>query len=153
MWTMNFQMFKLDLEKAEEPEIKLPTSARSLKKQESSRKTSTSAFLTMPKPLTVWITAIYITRPEKSFSLFRLIHISCEWIFYTVPFGSQTVFNLATSCRKTMCHNQLFVRSINSTFSAWQHQFWSILRSVTTRVHCSQAINCYFKLRLITLSS
>ena len=75
---MNFQMFKLDLEKAEEPEIKLPTSARSLKKQESSRKTSTSAFLTMPKPLTVWITAIYITRPEKSFSLFRLIHISCE---------------------------------------------------------------------------
>ena len=50
---MNFQMFKLDLEKAEEPEIKLPTSAGSLKKQESSRKTSTSALLTMPKPLTV----------------------------------------------------------------------------------------------------
>ena len=51
--TVNFQMFKLDLEKAEEPEIKLPTSAGSLKKQESSRKTSTSALLTMPKPLTV----------------------------------------------------------------------------------------------------
>ena len=50
-------MFKLDLEKAEEPEIKLPTSAESLKKQESSRKTSTSALLTTPKPLTVWITA------------------------------------------------------------------------------------------------
>ena len=49
-------MFKLDLEKAEEPEIKLPTSAGSLRKQESSRKTSISAFLTMPKPLTVWIT-------------------------------------------------------------------------------------------------
>ena len=49
-------MFKLDLEKAEEPEIKLPTSIGSLKKQESSRKTSTSALLTMPKPLTVWIT-------------------------------------------------------------------------------------------------
>jgi len=42
--------------KAEEPEIKLPTSAGSLKKQESSRKTSISALLTMPKPLTVWIT-------------------------------------------------------------------------------------------------
>ena len=55
-WTMNFQMFKLDLEKAEEPEIKLPTSAGSLKKQESSRKTSISALLTTPKPLTVWIT-------------------------------------------------------------------------------------------------
>ena len=53
---MNFQMFKLDLEKAEEPEIKLLTSAGSSKKQESSSKTSTSALLTMPKPLTVWIT-------------------------------------------------------------------------------------------------
>ena len=53
---MSFQMFKLVLEKAEEPEVKLPTSAGSLKKQESSRKTSISALLTMPKPLTVWIT-------------------------------------------------------------------------------------------------
>ena len=52
-------MFKLDLEKAEEPEIKLPTSIRSLKKQQSSRKTSTSALLTTPKPLTVWITTNY----------------------------------------------------------------------------------------------
>ena len=50
-------MFKLDLEKAEEPEIKLPTSAGSMKKQESSRKTYTSALLITPKPLTVWITA------------------------------------------------------------------------------------------------
>ena len=49
-------MFKLDLEKAEEPEIKLPTSTGSSKKQASSRKASTSALLTMPKPLTVWIT-------------------------------------------------------------------------------------------------
>ena len=51
-----FQMFKLVLEKAEEPEIKLPTSAGSWKKQESSRKTSISVLLTMPKPLTMWIT-------------------------------------------------------------------------------------------------
>jgi len=49
-------MFKLDLEKAEEPEIKLPAFSESSKKQESSRKTSTSALMTMPKPLTVWIT-------------------------------------------------------------------------------------------------
>ena len=48
--------FKLVLEKAEEPEIKLPTSAVSSRKQESSRKTSISGLLTMPKPLTVWIT-------------------------------------------------------------------------------------------------
>ena len=52
-WTMKFWMFKLDLEKAEEPEIKLPTSAGSSKKQESYRKTSTSALLTTPKLLTV----------------------------------------------------------------------------------------------------
>ena len=49
-------MFKLDLEKVEEPEIKLPTSIGSSKKQENSRKTSMSASLTMLKPLTVWIT-------------------------------------------------------------------------------------------------
>ena len=49
-------MFKLDLEKAQEPEIKLPTSVGSPKKQESFRKTSTSALLTTAKPLAVWIT-------------------------------------------------------------------------------------------------
>ena len=48
---MNIQMFKLDLEKAEEPEIKLPTSAGSSKKQESFRKTFISSLLIMPKPL------------------------------------------------------------------------------------------------------
>ena len=53
---MNFLMFKLVLEKAEEPEIKLPTSAGSWKKQESSRRTSISALLSILKPLTVWIT-------------------------------------------------------------------------------------------------
>ena len=53
---VNFQMFKLVLEKAEEPEIKLPTSAGSSKKEESFIKTFISALLTMPKPLTVWIT-------------------------------------------------------------------------------------------------
>ena len=55
-WTEKFQMFKLDWEKAEGPEIKLLTSVESLKKQESSRKASTSALLTMSKHLTVWIT-------------------------------------------------------------------------------------------------
>ena len=55
MWTMNFLMLKLVLEKAEEPEIKLPTSVGPLKMQVRSRKTPISALLTMPKPLTVWI--------------------------------------------------------------------------------------------------
>ena len=49
-------MFKLDLEKAEEPEVKLTMSVGSSEKQESSRRTSTYALLIMPKPLTVWIT-------------------------------------------------------------------------------------------------
>ena len=56
---VNFQMFKLDLEKAEEPEIKLPTSVGSSKKQESSKKPSASALLTMLQLFTVWITTNY----------------------------------------------------------------------------------------------
>ena len=62
--TKNFQMSKLDLEKEEEPEIKLPTSAGSYKKQENSRKTSVSSSLTKLRPLTVWI----IKTVENSFS-------------------------------------------------------------------------------------
>ena len=53
---VNFQMFKWDLEKAEEPKTKLPASAGSQKNQESPKKTSTSALLIAPKPLIVWIT-------------------------------------------------------------------------------------------------
>ena len=56
MWTENFQMFKLDLEKAEEPEIILPATIGKIEKARELQKTSTSALLTMPKPLTVWIT-------------------------------------------------------------------------------------------------
>ena len=66
-------MFKLDLEKAEETEIKLPTSAGSSKKQESSRKTSISALLTMPKPLTVWITINWKILKEMGI----LDHVTC----------------------------------------------------------------------------
>ena len=53
---MKFQMFKLVLQKTEEPEIKFPASAGSLKKQKDSRKMSISTLLTMPNTLTVWIT-------------------------------------------------------------------------------------------------
>ena len=72
-WTMNFQMFKMVLEKAEEPEIKLPTSTGSPKKQESSRKTSISALLTMPKPLTVQITINWKILKEVGI----LEHLTC----------------------------------------------------------------------------
>ena len=57
-------MFKLHLEKAEEPDIKLLTSTESSRKQESSRKTSTPALLTMPKTLTVWIPTNWKTLQE-----------------------------------------------------------------------------------------
>ena len=83
MWTVKFQMFKLDLEKAEEPEIKLPTAFGSSKKQESSRKMSISALLTMPKPLTLWITTNWkilkkIGVPNHLTCLLRNLHAGQE---------------------------------------------------------------------------
>ena len=74
-------MFKLDFKKAEEPEIKLPTSVGSLKKQESSRKTTTPYLLTMPKPLTVWITTKcgkFFKKWEYHFCLLRNLYVSQE---------------------------------------------------------------------------
>ena len=61
-------MFKLDLENAEEPEIKLATSVGSQKRQESSRKTSTSTLLTTLKPWTVWFTAMWKILREMEIS-------------------------------------------------------------------------------------
>ena len=66
-------MFKVVLEKAEEPEIKLPTSAGSSEKQESSRKTSTFALLIMPKPLTVWIPVDWKILKEMGIP----VHLTC----------------------------------------------------------------------------
>ena len=66
-------MFKLVFEKAEEPDIKLPTCSGSWKKQDSSRKTSTSAILTMPKPLPVWITTNWKILKEMGIS----DHLTC----------------------------------------------------------------------------
>ena len=75
-------MFKLVLEKAEEPEIKLPTSAGSSRKQESSRKTSTSALLTMSKPLTMWITTVETLQemgiPDYLTCLLRNLYVGQE---------------------------------------------------------------------------
>ena len=96
---MNFQMFKLDLEKAEEPGIKLPVSYESSKEQESSRKTSTSALLTTSKPLTVWITTNcgkffkrweYQTTdmpPEKSICKSRNNSYNWTWDWFQVEKG------------------------------------------------------------------
>ena len=91
----NFQMYKLDLEKAEEPEIKLPISSGSQKKLENSRKISTSASLTTLKPFTVWITTkcgkflkrweyqATLPAPEKQFVgqkvTLRIRHGTTDW--------------------------------------------------------------------------
>ena len=74
---MNYQMFKLVLEKAEEPEIKLPTYAGSLKKQESSRKTSTSALLTM-RITTNWIILQEMGIPDHLTCLLRNLYAGQE---------------------------------------------------------------------------
>ena len=76
-------MFKLDLERAEEPEIKLPTSAGSWEKQESSRKTSISALLTVSKPLTVWITTRKV----------NCLKFTSQACFEMQPFLKQRYFN------------------------------------------------------------
>ena len=80
-------MFKLVLEKAEEPEIKLPTSTGSSKKQESSRKTSISVLLTMPKPLTVWKILEEIGIPDHLTCLLRNLYAVQE---ATVRTGHET---------------------------------------------------------------
>ena len=80
-WTMNFQMFKLDLEKAEEPEIKLSTSAGSSKKQESSRKTSISALLSMPKSINFDNAKVYCVDHNKLWKILKNMgipdHLTC----------------------------------------------------------------------------
>ena len=91
---MNFHMFKLDLEKVEEPEIKLPTSAGSSKKEESSRKTSTYALLTMQRPLTVWITTnwkilLEMKIPDHLTCLLRNLYAGQE---ATVRTGHETTY-------------------------------------------------------------
>ena len=92
MWTVKFQIFKLDLEKAAEAEIKLVTSIRSSKEQESSRKTYTSALWIMPKPLSVWITTNWeipqeMGMPDHLTCLLRNLYASQE---ATVRTGHET---------------------------------------------------------------
>ena len=81
-------MFKLDLEKTEEPEIKLPTSVGSSKKQKSSRKTSASTLLTIPKPLTMWTTTNWkilkeMEIPDYLTCLLRNLYVGQEATFRT----------------------------------------------------------------------
>ena len=105
---MNFQIFKLDLEKGEEPEIKLPTSAGSSKKQESSRKTSISALLTMLKPLTVWITMNWkilkeMGIPDHLTCLLRNLYEGQEATVRT-GHGTTDWFQIGKGVKTVYCH-------------------------------------------------
>ena len=89
MWTLNFQTVKLELEKAEESEIKVATSIGTSKRQESSRKTSTFALLIMPKPLAMWITTHWkllqqMGIPDPLTCLLRNLYVGQEATVRTV---------------------------------------------------------------------
>ena len=112
-------MFKLDLEKAEEPEIKLPTPTRSLKKQESSRKTFTSALFTRPKPLTMWITTNWkilqeMGIPDHLTCLLRNVYAGQE---ATVRNGHETTdwFQIRKGVHQAVYCHPAYVTSMQST--------------------------------------
>ena len=120
MWTVNIQMFKLVLEKAEEPEIKLPTTAGSWKKQESSRKTSMSALLTMPKPSTMRITIncgkfLEIGMPDHLTCLLRNLY-ACQEATVRTGLGKTDWFQVGKgvcqSCMLSPCLFNLYAEYI-----------------------------------------
>ena len=115
---MKFQIFKLDLEKTEDPEIKLPTFFGSLKKQKSSRKTSISALLTMPKPLTVdhkklWKILREMGIPDHLTCLLRNLYAGQE---PTVRTGHETTdwFQTGKGVKAVYCH-PAYLTSMQST--------------------------------------
>ena len=130
MWTVNFLMFKLVLENAEELEIKLPASAGSQKKQESSRKTSISALLTIP--LTVWITINWkilkeMGLPEHLNCLLRSLYAGQE---ATVRTGHGTIdrFQIGKGVRQgwilSPCLFDLCAEYILSQSTSWEMLGW-----------------------------
>ena len=112
-------MFKLVLEKAEEPEIKLSTSAGSSKKEESSRKTSTSALLTIPKPLTVWITINWkilqeMGIPDHLTCLLRNLYAGQEATVRT-GHGPTDWFQIGKEYVKAVYYHPAYLTSMQST--------------------------------------
>ena len=111
-------MFKLDLEKAEEPEMKLPTSAGSSKEQESFRKTSTSALLTMSKPLTMWITTVETLQemgiPDYLTCLLRNLYAGQEAIVRS-DMKQQIGSKLGKEYVKAVCCHPAYLTYMQST--------------------------------------
>ena len=112
-------MFKLVLEKAEEPEIKLPTSAAPWKKQESSIKPSISALLTMPKPLTVWITINWKVLKEMGIPDQLTCHLrhlyAGQEATVRIAHGTSDWFQIGKGvCQAVYCH-PAYLTSMQST--------------------------------------
>ena len=121
---MNSQMFKLVLEKAEESDIKLPTSIGSQEKQESSRKTSTSALLTMPKTSTVGITTYWkilkeMGIPQHLTCLLRNQNADQEATIRT-RHGPMDWFQIGKEYAKTVYCHPTYLTYIQST----SHEMW-----------------------------
>ena len=116
---MNFQMFKLDLEKAEEPEIKLPTSIGSSKKQDNTRKTSTSALLIMQNLLTLITTTCgkffkrceYQTTRSASWEIF--IEVKKQQLELNME--QQTSFTLGKEYVKAVYCHPAYLTSMKNT--------------------------------------
>ena len=124
---MNFQMFKLGLEKAEKLEIKLPTSIGSPKKQESSRKTYTSALLTMPKRLTVWITTncgkfFKSWEYQTTWSAFWEICMQVKKQQLELDMEQQTGSKLGKECVKAVYRHPAYLTYMQST--SWEMLGW-----------------------------
>ena len=129
MWTENFQRFKLDLEKAEEPEIKLPTSTGPLKSQKNSRKTSTSASLTMLKPLTVWITTLWkilqeMGIPHHLICLLQNLYAGQEVTTVRTGHGTTDWFQIGKGAHQDSCHSAYltYMQSTSCEMLGWMKQ-------------------------------
>ena len=116
---MNFQMFKLVSEKAEVPEIKLPTTVGSWKKEQSSRKTSISALLTMPKPLTIYHNKLWkilkgIGIPDHLTCLLRNLYAGQEATVRTAH-GTTDWFQIGKGVRQGCILSPCLFNSMQST--------------------------------------
>ena len=149
MWIMNSQMFKLVLEKAEEPDIKLPTSIGSQEKQESSRKTSTSSLLTMPKTSTVGITTYWkilkeMGIPQHLTCLLRNLNADQEATIRT-RHGPMDWFQIGKEYAKAVyCHPAYLTYMQSTSHEMWgwvKHRLeWRLLGdiSITSGMHITQ---------------
>ena len=126
MWTVNFQLFKLGLEKAEEPEIKLPISVGSQKKQESSRKTS-SALLTIPKPCVdhnkLWKILQEMEIPDHLTYLLRNLYV-CQEATVRTGLGTTDWFQIGKGVHHSCILSPLYIGMLQSMGSQRVRHDW-----------------------------